>query len=138
MAVERPISGVATVGPLVDAVPQDQSFIRAARRNPGTRLLVDDAADPSVALLVPTVGDVVFLGGRENGRDDALAVISASTDNIELMHQGLEQQAEAAGVPVSELRPEQWLSEFYDQRKGSGKGKGKEPVRSSGERYARA
>src|SRR5687767_1813804 len=73
MAVERPISEVATVLPLLDAVPQDQSFIRAARRSAGTRLLVDDPTDPAVALLVPAVGDVVFLGGRENVRDDALA-----------------------------------------------------------------
>ena len=73
MAVERSISEMATVGPLLDAVPQDQSFIHAARRNPATRLLVDDAVDPSVALLVPAVGDVVFLGGRESIRDDALA-----------------------------------------------------------------
>lgn len=72
------------------------------------------------------------------GMDDALAVISASTDNIEIMHQVLEQQAEVTGVPANELRPEQWLSEFYEQRKGSGKGKSKETVRSSGERYARA
>ena len=72
------------------------------------------------------------------GMDDALAVISASTDNIEIMHQVLEQQAEATGIPANELRPEQWLAEFYEQRKGSGKGKSKEAVRSSGERYARA
>ena len=56
------------------------------------------------------------------GMDDALAVISASTDNIEIMHQVLEAQASAAGVPSSELRPEQWLNQFYAQRKGSGKG----------------
>ena len=55
------------------------------------------------------------------GMDDALAVISASTDNIEIMHQVLEQQAEATGMPSNDLRPEQWLSEFYAQRKGSGK-----------------
>lgn len=70
------------------------------------------------------------------GMDDALAVISASTDNIEIMHHVLKQQAEVLGVPTDQLRPEQWLPEFYDQRKGSGKGR--EPVRSSGGRYASA
>lgn len=55
------------------------------------------------------------------GMDDALAVISASTDNIEIMHEVLEQQAMAAGVPSNDLLPEQWLTEFYAQRKGSGK-----------------
>jgi type IV secretion system protein VirB4 len=53
--------------------------------------------------------------------DDALAVISASTDNIEIMHEVLKQQAVAAGSSVNDLLPEQWLSEFYAQRKGSGK-----------------
>lgn len=55
------------------------------------------------------------------GMDDALAVISASTDNIEIMHEVLSQRAEAEGVPVDALRPEQWLGDFYENRKGSGK-----------------
>lgn len=59
------------------------------------------------------------------GMDDALAVISASTDNIEIMHQVLEEQAQMHGVPQGELTPEQWLEEFYVNRKGSGKGPGK-------------
>jgi len=56
------------------------------------------------------------------GMDDALAVISASTDNIEILHQILDERAAAEGVSVNDLRPEQWLQEFYDKRKGSGKG----------------
>lgn len=56
------------------------------------------------------------------GLDDYLAVISASTDNIEIMHRVLEQQARALGTTSDELRPEQWLREFYRNRKGSGKG----------------
>jgi len=55
------------------------------------------------------------------GMDDALAVISASTDNIEIMHDVLRERAEAEGVTPDELRPEQWLQTFYDNRKGSGK-----------------
>lgn len=55
------------------------------------------------------------------GMDDVLAVISASTDNIEIMHDVLEQQAASLGVCANELSPEQWLSEFYTQRKGMGK-----------------
>jgi type IV secretion system protein VirB4 len=57
------------------------------------------------------------------GMDDALAVISASTDNIEIMHEVLRECAVAAGVGVDALRPEQWLQSFYDRRKGSGKQK---------------
>jgi len=55
------------------------------------------------------------------GMDDALSVISASTDNIEIMHRVLQERAEAEGVAVDDLRPEQWLQDFYDNRKGSGK-----------------
>jgi type IV secretion system protein VirB4 len=57
------------------------------------------------------------------GLDDALSVISASTDNIEIMHEVLQQRAEAEGVKPDDLRPEQWLQVFYDNRKGSGKRK---------------
>jgi len=55
------------------------------------------------------------------GMDDALAVISASTDNIDIMHQVMHDRAEAEGMTVDELRPEQWLAAFYENRKGSGK-----------------
>ncbi|WP_448100801.1 VirB4 family type IV secretion/conjugal transfer ATPase [Luteibacter jiangsuensis] len=57
------------------------------------------------------------------GLDDALAVISASTDNIEIMHEILEATASSVGVSPDDLMPEQWLSAFYEHRKGSGKGK---------------
>jgi type IV secretion system protein VirB4 len=56
------------------------------------------------------------------GMDDALAVISASTDNIEIMHEVLEVQAGRHGIAVDRLTPEQWLDAFYENRKGSGKG----------------
>jgi type IV secretion system protein VirB4 len=55
------------------------------------------------------------------GMDDALAVISASTDNIEIMHEVVARQAEAAGVAPDDLAPDQWLPSFYEHRKGSGK-----------------
>jgi type IV secretion system protein VirB4 len=55
------------------------------------------------------------------GLDDALAVISASTDNIEIMHEVLQVRAEAEGMHPDDLRPEQWLETFYENRKGSGK-----------------
>ncbi len=55
------------------------------------------------------------------GMDDALAVISASTDNIEIMHAVLAERSAAEGIPVDALRPEQWLTSFYENRKGSGK-----------------
>ncbi|QDH71353.1 VirB4 family type IV secretion/conjugal transfer ATPase [Marilutibacter alkalisoli] len=56
------------------------------------------------------------------GMDDALAVISASTDNIDILHQVLERKARFHHVTADELTPEQWLQDFYDNRKGSGKG----------------
>jgi type IV secretion system protein VirB4 len=59
------------------------------------------------------------------GLDDALSVISASTDNIEVMHRVLREHAEAEGISIDELQPEQWLQSFYDNRKGSGKSKPK-------------
>ena len=64
------------------------------------------------------------------GMDDALSVISASTDNIEIMHQVLQEQSDNQGIPVDDLRPEQWLKAFYDVRKGSGKGVGMVSSRS--------
>ncbi|MEC5194597.1 type IV secretion system protein VirB4 [Xanthomonas campestris] len=57
------------------------------------------------------------------GMDDALSVISSSTDNIEIMHQILAGKASKLGVTVDQLTPEQWLSDFYANRKGSGKRK---------------
>jgi type IV secretion system protein VirB4 len=55
------------------------------------------------------------------GLDDALAVISASTDNIDIMHRVMHERSEAERISVDDLRPEQWLPTFYAQRKGSGK-----------------
>jgi type IV secretion system protein VirB4 len=51
--------------------------------------------------------------------DDALAVISASTDNIAVLHAVLERQAAAAAVAVDALAPEQWVEEFQSCRKGA-------------------
>ncbi len=55
------------------------------------------------------------------GMDDALAVISASTDNIEILRQVLASKSEEKGVPEDDLRPDDWLDDFYANRKGSGK-----------------
>lgn len=65
------------------------------------------------------------------GMDDALAVISASTDNIEIMHDVMEVAAARLGVTSDALTPEQWLEDFYDARKGSGKAPTKAPARIS-------
>ena len=61
------------------------------------------------------------------GMDDVLAVISASTDNIEIMHQILHECAATEGMPIDALRPEQWLGLFYACRKGSGKARAVAP-----------
>jgi type IV secretion system protein VirB4 len=55
------------------------------------------------------------------GLDDHLAVISASTDNIEIMHEVLQTRAAEEGVTPSALLPDQWLEDFYVNRKGSGR-----------------
>lgn len=55
------------------------------------------------------------------GMDDALSVVSASTDNIEIMHQVLEQQAKSRSTSIDNLAPEMWLPQFYASRKGSGR-----------------
>ncbi len=70
------------------------------------------------------------------GMDDALAVISASTDNIEVMDRIVHQQAEHFGVEVGELSPEQWLHEFYENRKGSGRGSRQRSESGDGRRAA--
>ncbi len=54
------------------------------------------------------------------GLDDALAVISASTDNIEILHEVLADVSREQGIPVAELSPEAWLEDFYGNRKGTG------------------
>lgn len=43
------------------------------------------------------------------GMDDALAVISASTNNISIMRLVLDEKARELGVTSDQLRPEQWL-----------------------------
>ncbi len=53
------------------------------------------------------------------GMDDALAVISSSTDNIEIMHRILSEESERLGVDRGDLRPEQWLPRFQEERRGS-------------------
>lgn len=56
------------------------------------------------------------------GLDDALAVISASTDNIEVMHRIVDEEAERLGIDKADLAPEQWLPRFQQERKGSRSG----------------
>ncbi|EFI23382.1 type IV secretion/conjugal transfer ATPase, VirB4 family [Neisseria sp. oral taxon 014 str. F0314] len=53
------------------------------------------------------------------GMDDVLSVISASTDNIEIMHRIIGETAQAEGIKADSLHPEQWLERFYRERKGS-------------------
>jgi type IV secretion system protein VirB4 len=48
-------------------------------------------------------------------------VISASTDNIEILRQVLASKAEEKGVAEGDLLPDDWLENFYASRKGSGK-----------------
>ena len=55
------------------------------------------------------------------GMDNELAVISASTDNIEIMDKIVHEEAEAHEIPLNQVMPEMWLERFYSERKGSGK-----------------
>ncbi len=70
------------------------------------------------------------------GMDDALAVISASTDNIEIMQTVIAEQALVANVEPGDLRPEQWLKAFYAQRKGLGKQAARTAIARSGNAIA--
>ena len=54
------------------------------------------------------------------GMDDALAVISASTDNIDIMQRIIAETAQVNGIELNHVQPEQWLERFYAERKGSG------------------
>ncbi|MGN6226796.1 MAG: VirB4 family type IV secretion/conjugal transfer ATPase [Dyella sp.] len=55
------------------------------------------------------------------GLDDHLAVISASTDNVEIMREVVDACAREHDCLPGNLRPEQWLDRFYEHRMGSGK-----------------
>ena len=55
------------------------------------------------------------------GFDDELAVISASTDNIDIMDGIIKKTAERLGIGIDAVKPEDWLQTFYNERKGSGK-----------------
>ena len=55
------------------------------------------------------------------GLDDHLAVISASTDNVEIMREVVDACAREHDCLPDHLRPEQWLDRFYEHRMGSGK-----------------
>ena len=55
------------------------------------------------------------------GFDDELAVISASTDNIDIMDSIIKKTAERLGISIDAVKPEDWLQTFYEERKGSGK-----------------
>lgn len=52
------------------------------------------------------------------GMDDALSVISASTDNIAIMQDVLASKAAEMGCAPGALTPETWLPDFLEQRKG--------------------
>ena len=58
------------------------------------------------------------------GMDDELAVISASTDNISILHEVLEERAAELGLAVEQLKPEHWLERFQARRLGSGRPNG--------------
>lgn len=55
------------------------------------------------------------------GMDDELAVISASTDNIDIMDRIVKETAAANNITVDQVMPQMWLDRFYSERKGSGK-----------------
>ena len=52
-----------------------------------------------------------------DGLDDVLAVISASTDNIGVMHEVIASQAASLGVAQDALVPSDWLDAFHAARK---------------------
>ena len=53
-----------------------------------------------------------------HGMEDILAVISASTDNVRVLHQVLAEVAMREGVDPDALAPETWLPLFQQRRKG--------------------
>jgi len=73
MAVEIPISRFETLWAAFDAAPQDRTFILAGQRDPRSRLLVDDATMPSVAVIWPPRGPLAFFAGVRTPDDGALA-----------------------------------------------------------------
>lgn len=73
------------------------------------------------------------------GMDDVLSVISASTDNIGILHQILhEAEASSPEHGLVAVHPDQWLSIFYARRKGArGSGDTRAGVRSGREGLAK-
>jgi type IV secretion system protein VirB4 len=55
------------------------------------------------------------------GMDDEIAVISASTDNVAILHEVLEERAGALGLSLDQMKPEQWLEHFHARRRGPGR-----------------
>ncbi len=53
------------------------------------------------------------------GLHDPLSVISSSTDNIEVLHDVLKEEADIKGVSIEMLPTNEWLPKFYARRKGS-------------------
>jgi GNAT superfamily N-acetyltransferase len=74
-AIEVPNAQVSVLASLLNAVPQDQSFIRAAARDGRTRVLVDDPAKSSVVALWPALGTVTYFAGRRDVRAAALEAV---------------------------------------------------------------
>lgn len=72
------------------------------------------------------------------GMDDMLSVISSSTDNIQIMHEVLGRKSRQFGIAVDALKPEQWLKDFYENRKGAGKGDALRPKGRGSEAVRRA
>lgn len=72
------------------------------------------------------------------GMDDALAVISASTDNVQVMHHILDVESVRRGVPRDSLAPEHWLPAFQRERKGARRAAGGEPRVQGDSRMDRA
>lgn len=56
------------------------------------------------------------------------SAISNLAGHISIMHLVLDEKARELGVTSDQLRPEQWLDEFYARRKGSGKDGSKQPA----------
>ncbi|MDV3468445.1 VirB4 family type IV secretion/conjugal transfer ATPase [Stenotrophomonas sp. C3(2023)] len=80
--------------------------------------VVRDLDERSRSFLVKQGHDSTVCQLNLRGMDDALAVISASTDNVRMLHQVLDAVAQERGCSREALRPEDWLQRFQAVRAG--------------------
>jgi len=89
-----------------------EDYIDGLKLNEAQYELVRSMGERSRCFLVKQGDEVAMCRLDLQGMDDVLAVLSASADNVALLHQVLDQAARASAVHRDDLQPGQWLQVF--------------------------